>query len=60
MSNNDIPIKLQDYLYVLFNRSIMCNSELGAEENFLLDSLVAYKGSLNGLQMWFRWKQKMY
>ena len=39
--NNDMAIKLPDYLYVLVNRVIVCNCELEAEERFLLDSFAA-------------------
>ena len=39
--NNNILINIHSYLYVLLNRSILCNYDLEAETNFLLESLVA-------------------
>ena len=39
--NNDIPIKILSHLYVLVNRSVLCNCGIGAENNFLLESLAA-------------------
>ena len=39
--NNDIPITLPNYPYVVVNRSIPYNCELEEEEGFLLDSLAA-------------------
>ena len=43
--NNNIPISIPDHQYVLMNRSILCNCEVKAESNFLLESLAACKGS---------------
>ena len=51
-SNNDKPIKIPDYLYVLVNRIILCNCELEAEESFLLDLLVACTDSPNQFKMY--------
>ena len=39
--NNNIPINIPSHLYVLMNRSILCNCDLEAESNFLLESLAA-------------------
>ena len=39
--NNDIPIKISSHLYVLVNRSVLCNCSIEAENNFLLESLTA-------------------
>ena len=39
--NNNIPINIPSHPYVLLNRSILCNCDLEAESNFLLESLVA-------------------
>ena len=39
--NNNIPINIPSHSYVLLNRSILCNCNLEAESNFLLESLVA-------------------
>ena len=39
--NNDIPFRIPSYLYVLVNRSALCNCGIEAENNFLLESLAA-------------------
>ena len=39
--NNDIPIRIPSYPYVLVNRSILCNCGIEAENNFRLESLAA-------------------
>ena len=39
--NNNIPINIPSHPYVLLNGSILCNGELEAESNFLLESLAA-------------------
>ena len=41
--NNNIPINIPSHPYVLMNRSILCNCDLGAESNFRLESLAAYE-----------------
>ena len=43
--NNNIPINIPSHECVLLNRSILCNSDLEAESNFLLESLDACKNS---------------
>ena len=42
--NNNIPVNTPGHPYVLMNRSILCNCDIEAESNFLLESLVACKG----------------
>ena len=39
--NSDIPIRIPSYLYVLVNRSVLCNCGIEAENHFLLVSLAA-------------------
>ena len=39
--NNNILISIPSYPYVLMNRSILCNCDIEAESNFLLESLAA-------------------
>ena len=39
--NNDIPVRIPSHLYVLINRSVLCNYGIEAENHFLLESLVA-------------------
>ena len=43
--NNNIPINIPGHPYVLMNRSILCNCDVEAESNFLLESLAACEGS---------------
>ena len=53
--NNNIPINIPSHQYVLLNRSMLCNCDLEAESNFLLESLAACKNSKNeaDLTMYF-------
>ena len=39
--NNDIPVKIPSYPYVLVNRSVLCNCGIEVEHNYLLESLAA-------------------
>ena len=39
--NNNSPINIPSHPYVLLNRSILCNCDIEAESNFLLESLAA-------------------
>ena len=39
------PINIPGHLYILMNRSILCNSDVKAERNYLLESLAACEGS---------------
>ena len=39
--NNDITIKVPNQLYVLVNRSVLCNWCIEEENHFLLESLAA-------------------
>ena len=43
--NNNIPINSPGHPYVLMNRSILCNCDVEAESNFILESLAACEGS---------------
>ena len=53
--NNNIPINILGHPYILMNRSILCNCDVKAESNFLLESLAACKGSetKTDLEMYF-------
>ena len=42
--NNNIPVNIPGYPYILMNQSILCNCDIEAESNFLLESLAACKG----------------
>ena len=39
--NNDIPVKIPSYPYVLVNRSVLCNCSIKADNHYLLESIVA-------------------
>ena len=39
--NNNIPVNIPSHPYVLLNRSILCNCDVEAESNFLLELLAA-------------------
>ena len=51
--NNDIPIKIPSYPYVLVNRSILCNCGIEADNYFLLKSLAACENTNSKLTMYF-------
>ena len=39
--NDNIPVSIPSHPYVLLNRNILCNCDIEAESNFLLESLAA-------------------
>ena len=39
--NNNIPVSIPSHPYILLNRNILCNCNIEAESNFLLESLAA-------------------
>ena len=51
--NNDIPVKVPSHLYVLVNRSVLCNCGIEVENNFLLESLAACHNAKSKLIMYF-------
>ena len=51
--NNDIPVRIPSHLYVLINRSVLCNCSIEVENNFLLESLAACHDSNSKLVMYF-------
>ena len=53
--NNNIPLSIPSYPYVLMNRSILCNCDIEAESNFLLESLAVCENSetKTDLEMYF-------
>ena len=51
--NNDIPIEIPSYPYVLVNRSVLCNCGTEVENNYLLESLAACHESSAKLIMYF-------
>ena len=44
LHNNNIPINIPDHPYVLMNQRILCNCNIEAESNFLLESLATCEG----------------
>ena len=56
LHNNNIPINIPGHPYVLMNQSILCNWDIEAESNFLLESLAACEGQETkiDLEMHFR------
>ena len=36
-NNNDIPVNVPSFPYVLLNRSVLCNSDIAGESNFVLE-----------------------
>ena len=40
-THNNIPIEITSHLYVLLNRTVLCNCIIEAESNFLLESIAA-------------------
>ena len=51
--NNDIPVRIPNHLYILVNRSVLCNCGIEVENNFLLESLAACHESNSKLVMYF-------
>ena len=50
---NDICVKILSFPYVLFNRSLLCNCRIKAENNFLLESLAAWHDVGSKVVMFF-------
>ena len=51
--NKNIPVKIPSHVYVLINRTILCNCGIEAEDNFLLESIAACPGTQSALTMSF-------
>ena len=45
LHNNNIPIDIPGHPYILTNQSILCNCDIEAESNIILESLAACEGS---------------
>ena len=52
-TNNDIPVKTPSHLYVLVNRSVLCNCGIEADNHYLLESSAAYDNKFSKLTMYF-------
>ena len=51
--NNDIPVKIASHPYVLFNRSILCNCSIEADNHHLLESIASCDKKITKLIMYF-------
>ena len=52
--NNNIPVNIPSHPYVLLDRNILCNCDIEAEDNFLLESLVTCgENNIQKLEMLF-------
>ena len=52
--NNNIPVNIPSHLYVLLDRNILCNCDIEAEDNFLLESLATCgENNIQKLEMFF-------
>ena len=47
--NNDIPVKILSYPYVLVNRSVLCNCRIEADNHHLLESIAACNSKISRL-----------
>ena len=52
-TNNDIPVTIPSHLYVLVNRSVLCNCSIEADNHYLLESLTACDNKNPKLTMCF-------
>ena len=51
--NNDIPIKIPSHIYVLINRSVLCNCKIEADNHHLLESIATCDNKISNLVMYF-------
>ena len=51
--NNDIPIRIPSHLYVLVNRSVLCNCGIEVDNHHLLESIAACDNKNTELVMYF-------
>ena len=52
--NNNIPVNIPSHPYILLDRNILCNCDIEAESNFLLESLATCdEHKKPGLEMYF-------
>ena len=43
--NNNIPVRISNFSYILLNRSVLYNCQIEAENHFLFESLAACQES---------------
>ena len=51
--NNDIPAKIPSHLYVLVNRSVLCNHGIEVDNHYVLESIVTCDNKDSNLVMYF-------
>ena len=51
--NNDIHVRIPSHLYILVNRSVLCNCSIEADNHYLLESLAACDNANSKLTMYF-------
>ena len=51
--NNDVPVKIPSHLYVLVNRSVLCNCGIEADNHYLLESIATCDKRDSKLVMYF-------
>ena len=51
--NNDIPVKIPSHLYVLVNRSVLCNCGIEVDNHYLLESIAACDNRDSKLVIYF-------
>ena len=51
--NNDIPVKIPSFSYILVKRSVLNNCDIKAESTFLLESITACHNTKSELVMYF-------
>ena len=52
-TNNDIPVRIPSYPYVLVNRSVLCNCGIETDNHYLLESLATCYNTNSKLTMYF-------
>ena len=52
-TNNDIPVKIPSHMYVLVNRSVLCNCGIEVDNHYHLESLGACDNKVFKLTMYF-------
>ena len=50
-THNNIPIEIPSHLYVLLNRTILCNCIIEVENNFLLESIAVCDPDSDGVDL---------
>ena len=51
--NNKYPIKIPRHPYVLLKRSVLCNSDIHAEEHSLLESIATCPGKQSDMTIYY-------